>query len=161
MIQINNLTKYYVDTCAVDEISFEIRKGEILGLLGPNGAGKTTTLRMLTCYLKPTSGNITIKDYNIYEHSLEIKKMIGYLPESAPLYPDMLVYDYLKFVADVREIVKDSQDSRIKKLADMCGINEVMHRPINELSCMILKYWCLTSLLQVLTRIRSWRLETL
>jgi ABC-2 type transport system ATP-binding protein len=134
MIQIENLIKYYGNECAVDEISFEIKKGEILGLLGPNGAGKTTTMRMLTCYLQPTSGNIKVKDYNILEHSLEIKKLIGYLPESAPLYPDMLVYDYLKFVADVRGIEKSASDSRIKELADMCGINEVMHRPINELS---------------------------
>ncbi len=134
MISIDNLTKYYGDACAVDEISFEIKKGEILGLLGPNGAGKTTTMRMLTCYLLPTSGNINVKDHNIYEDSVEIKKLIGYLPESAPLYPDMLVYDYLKFVADVRELEKSKSDSRIKKLADMCGINEVMHRPINELS---------------------------
>lgn len=134
MIQIENLTKYYGDACAVDEISFEIKKGEILGLLGPNGAGKTTTMRMLTCYLQPTSGNIQVKDHNILENSLEIKKLIGYLPESAPLYPDMLVYDYLKFVADVRGMEKSASDSHIKELADMCGINEVMHRPINELS---------------------------
>ena len=134
MIRIDNLTKYYGDACAVDGISFEIKKGEILGMLGPNGAGKTTTMRMLTCYLRPTSGNIIVKDHNIYENSLEIKKLIGYLPESAPLYPDMLVYDYLKFVADVREIEKSRADSRIKELADMCGINEVMHRPIGELS---------------------------
>jgi ABC-2 type transport system ATP-binding protein len=134
MIRIENLTKYYGDACAVDDISFEIKKGEILGLLGPNGAGKTTTLRILTCYLQPASGSIAVKDYNIHDHSLEIKKLIGYLPESAPLYPDMLVYDYLMFVADVREIEGGMRDSRIKKLADMCGINEVMHRPINELS---------------------------
>lgn len=134
MIQIENLTKYYGDACAVDEISFEIKKGEILGLLGPNGAGKTTTMRILTCYLQPTSGNIQVKDHNILENSLEIKKLIGYLPESAPLYPDMLVYDYLKFVADVRGMEKSASDSHIKELADMCGINEVMHRPINELS---------------------------
>ena len=134
MIQIENLTKYYGEACAVDEISFEIKKGEILGLLGPNGAGKTTTMRMLTCYLQPTSGNIQVKDHNILENSLEIKKLIGYLPESAPLYPDMLVYDYMKFVADVRGMEKSASDSHIKELADMCGINEVMHRPINELS---------------------------
>ena len=134
MIRIDNLAKYYGDTRAVDGISFEIKKGEILGLLGPNGAGKTTTLRILTCYSRPTSGNITVKDYNIYEHSLEIKRLIGYLPESAPLYPDMLVYDYLKFVADVRELNKTVADSRLKELAAMCAINEVMHRPINELS---------------------------
>jgi ABC-2 type transport system ATP-binding protein len=134
MILIDKLTKYYGDSCAVDQISFEIKRGEILGLLGPNGAGKTTTMRILTCYLKPTSGNVTIKDFNIHGHPVEIKKLIGYLPESAPLYPDMLVYDYLKFVADVRGIDKGGQDSRMKELANICGINEVMHRPINELS---------------------------
>ena len=134
MIKIDNLTRYYGDSPAVDNISFEIRKGEILGLLGPNGAGKTTAMRILTCYLRPTSGNITVKDFNIYDDPVEIKKLIGYLPESAPLYPDMLVYDYLKFVADVRELENSREDSRIKELADMCGINEVMHKPISELS---------------------------
>lgn len=134
MIKIENLTRYYGESCAVDEISFAIRKGEILGLLGPNGAGKTTTMRMLTCYLLPTSGDITVKEYNIREHSLEIKRLIGYLPESAPLYPDMLVYDYLRFVADVKGIDKAGADPRIRELAHMCAINEVMHRPVNELS---------------------------
>lgn len=134
MIRIENLTKYYGDSCAVDDITFEIKKGEILGLLGPNGAGKTTTMRILTCYLPPTSGSVTVKDFNISGHSLEIKKLIGYLPESAPLYPDMLVYDYLKFIADIREVDKSGLDSHLKKLADMCGINEIMHKSINELS---------------------------
>ena len=134
MIQIDNLTKYYGDSCAVDEISFEIKRGEILGLLGPNGAGKTTTMRILTCYLQPTSGSVTVKDFNIADHSLEIKKLIGYLPESAPLYPDMLVYDYLKFVADIREVDKSRVDAHLKELADICAINEVMHKSINELS---------------------------
>ena len=108
MIKIENLTKYYGDTCAVDQISFEIRKGEVLGLLGPNGAGKTTTMRMLTCYLLPSSGDIKVKDFSIEDNSLEIKKLIGYLPESAPLYPDMIVYDYLRFIADVRGLDKGS-----------------------------------------------------
>ncbi len=134
MIKIENLTKYYGNTCAVDQISFEIRKGEVLGLLGPNGAGKTTTMRMLTCYLLPSSGDIKIKDFSFEDDSLEIKKLIGYLPESAPLYPDMIVYDYLRFIADVREIEMGSIDSRIKELAGICGINEVMHKSINELS---------------------------
>jgi ABC-2 type transport system ATP-binding protein len=134
MIRIENLTRYYGDSLAVDGISFEIRKGEVLGLLGPNGAGKTTTMRMLTCYLQPTSGNIKVKDYNIHDHSLEIKKLMGYLPESAPIYPDMLVYDYLRFVADLRETGKARTDSRIKELADICGINEVMHKTVGELS---------------------------
>ncbi len=134
MIRIENLTRYYGGTCAVNDISFDIKRGGILGLLGPNGAGKTTFMRMLTCYLRPSSGNITVKEYNIHEHPLQIKGLIGYLPESAPLYPDMLVYDYLKFVADVRNIEKARADSRIKDLAGICGINEVMHRPVNELS---------------------------
>ncbi len=134
MIKIDDLTKYYGDSCAVDGISFEIKKGEILGLLGPNGAGKTTTMRMLTCYLQPTSGDITVKDFSIYDDPVVIKKLIGYLPESAPLYPDMLVYDYLNFVADVRELKKEETASRIKEMAGMCGISEVMHKPVSELS---------------------------
>lgn len=134
MIKINELTKYYDGVCAVDRISFEIKKGEILGLLGPNGAGKTTTLRILTCYLEPTSGDVTFGDLNIYEHSLKIKEKIGYLPESAPIYQDMLVYDYLKFVANVRGIDRKNQEKRIKELADLCGINEVMYKSVFELS---------------------------
>ena len=134
MIQVENLTKYYSNLCAVDQISLDIQKGEILGLLGPNGAGKTTTLRMLTGFLQPTAGKIHVKDYNIEEHSLEIKKILGYLPESAPLYHDMLVYDYLNYVADIREIDKNAKLNRIRQLADLCAINEVMHQPIDELS---------------------------
>ena len=134
MIQVKNLTKYYSDLCAVDQISLDIQQGEILGLLGPNGAGKTTTMRMLTGFLKPSAGSIHVKDYSIDEHPLEIKKILGYLPESAPLYHDMLVYDYLNYVADIRGIDKDRKIKRIRKLADLCGINEVMHQPIDELS---------------------------
>ena len=134
MIQIENLTKYYGDMCAVDQINFEIHKGEILGLLGPNGAGKTTTLRMLTGFLQPTSGSIQVKNYSIEKDVLQIKKLLGYLPESAPLYHDMLTYDYLNYVADIREISRDKKLIRIRQLADLCGINEVMHQPIGELS---------------------------
>jgi len=134
MIQVKNLTKYYSDLCAVDQISLDIQQKEILGLLGPNGAGKTTTLRMLTGFLQPTAGSIHVKDYSIDEHPLEIKKIQGYLPESAPLYHDMLVYDYLNYVADIRGIYKDHKMKRIRKLADLCGINEVMHQPIDVLS---------------------------
>ena len=134
MIHVENLTKYFHELCAVDQITFDIRKGEILGLLGPNGAGKTTFLRMLTGYLRPTSGTIRVKDYTIDEHLLEIKKLLGYLPESAPLYHDMLAYDYLNYVADVRELHPEQKLSRIRRLADLCGLNEVMHQPIGELS---------------------------
>jgi ABC-2 type transport system ATP-binding protein len=134
MIQVKNLTKYYSDLCAVDQISLDIQQKEILGLLGPNGAGKTTTMRMLTGFLQPTAGSIQVKDYSIDEHPLEIKKILGYLPESAPLYHDMLVFDYLNYVADIRGIGKDRKMKRIRKLADLCGINEVMHQPIDVLS---------------------------
>ena len=134
MIQVKNLTKYYSNLCAVDQISLDIQQREILGLLGPNGAGKTTTLRMLTGFLQPTAGSIHVKDYSIDEHPLEIKKILGYLPESAPLYHDMLVFDYLNYVADIRGIEKSRKLKRIRKLADLCGINEVMHQPIDVLS---------------------------
>jgi len=134
MIKIQDLTKFYGNVCAVDHISFEIRKGEILGLLGPNGAGKSTTLRTLTCFMQPTEGNITVKDFNIFDHPLEIKNLIGYLPESAPLYQDMLVYDYLKYVANIRGLERDRQESRIKELANLCGLRDVMHKSIHELS---------------------------
>ena len=120
MIHAEKLTKYYHNLCAVDEINFDIQKGEIVGLLGPNGAGKTTTLRMLTGFLRPTSGSIRVKDYNIDKHPLEIKKLIGYLPESAPLYYDMLVYDYLNYVADIRDLDGGRKISRIHQLADLC-----------------------------------------
>ena len=134
MIHVENLTKYFKDLCAVDQINFDIQKGEILGLLGPNGAGKTTTLRILTGFLQPTSGSIRVKNYDIDKHFLEIKKLLGYLPESAPLYHDMLVFDYLIYVADIREIDKEQKHSRIRQLADLCSISEVMHQPIGELS---------------------------
>ena len=134
MIHVENLTKYYTHLCAVDQINFDIQKGEILGLLGPNGAGKTTTLRMLTGYLQPSSGSINIKGLSIDKHVLKIKKLLGYLPESAPLYHDMLVFDYLKYVAAIREIGSDQKLPRIRQLADLCGINEVMSKPIGELS---------------------------
>jgi ABC-2 type transport system ATP-binding protein len=134
MIHVENLTKYYSQLCAVDQINFDIQKGEILGLLGPNGAGKTTTLRMLTGFLQPSSGSINIKGLSIDRHVLEIKKLLGYLPESAPLYHDMLVFDYLKYVSAIREIDSDKKLPRIRQLADLCGINEVMSKPIGELS---------------------------
>jgi len=134
MIHVENLTKYYGDVCAVDQIDFDIPGGEILGLLGPNGAGKTTTLRMLTGYLKPTSGTVRVKDFSIERQPLEIKKILGYLPESAPLYHEMLVFDYLNYVAGIREIPSARRLARIRRLADLCGLKEVMHKSIAELS---------------------------
>ncbi len=134
MIQVENLTKNYSGIPAVDQINFDIQKGEILGLLGPNGAGKTTTLRMLTGFLRPSAGTIRVKELDIERQPIEIKKIIGYLPESAPLYHDMLVYDYLNYVADIREIAPQRKLARIRELGDLCGLNPVMHKPIAELS---------------------------
>ncbi len=134
MIQVENLTRYYDDFCAVNRINLNINRGEILGLLGPNGAGKTTTLRMLTGFLRPTSGSIKVKGLSVDDHMLEIKRLMGYLPESAPLYPDMLVYDYLDYVAGLRGIGRRDRLSRIRGMADMCSLDEVMHQPVAELS---------------------------
>ncbi|MCG6910298.1 MAG: ABC transporter ATP-binding protein [Deltaproteobacteria bacterium] len=134
MIHIENLSKNYKELQAVDQISFDIKKGEILGLLGPNGAGKTTTLRMLTCFLKPTSGTVRVKNLNIESDALAIKKLMGYLPESAPLYKDMLVYDYLVYIAGIRGVDPHDRISHIRELAGLCGLSGVMHKPIDELS---------------------------
>jgi len=134
MIHTENLTKYYNDLCAVDQINFDISRGEIVGLLGPNGAGKTTILRMLTGFLRPSSGSIRVKDYTIEEHTLEIKRLQGYLPEAAPLYHDMLVYDYLNYVAGIRDLDREKRLPRIRHLSGLCGLNDVMHKPIGELS---------------------------
>jgi ABC-2 type transport system ATP-binding protein len=132
MIRLQNLTKDYGLLCAVDHVNFEINEGEILGFLGPNGAGKTTTLRMITCFLPPTSGNIEIENMDIYDKQIEIKKLIGYLPEHNPLYIDMAVYDYLKFIADIREI--SNFKPRMKEVVEQCGLEGVVHKPINTLS---------------------------
>jgi len=131
MISVNSLTKYYGELLAVDNISFTIRKGEITGLLGPNGAGKTTTLRMLTCYLKPSRGRISIGDFMVDENPMEIRNIIGYLPESAPIYSDMLVFDYLKYIGQIRQI---EDRKRIKEISRICGLDEVMHQNVGELS---------------------------
>jgi len=134
MIEVKKLTKYYGDLCALDGIDFKIRKGEVLGLLGPNGAGKTTCMRILTCYLSPSAGGITVKDMNVTDQPRAIKQIMGYLPENAPLYPEMLVFDYLNYVADSRGLAKEKKNARIDHLAKICGIREVMHQAIGELS---------------------------
>lgn len=135
MIEVQNLKKNYDGFCAVDNISMTIRRGEILGLLGPNGAGKTTILRMLTGYFKPSSGTIKIKDLHMPQDAIRIKSLIGYLPESAPLYHNMLVFDYLEYVAKIKGIndTKKRYD-RFLQLSDLCGLSFVMSKPIGTLS---------------------------
>lgn len=134
MIHVEGLTKYYDDFCAVDHIDLDIKGGEIVGLLGPNGAGKTTTLRMLTGYFQPTAGDIKVKEFSIHDNPLAIKQLIGYLPESAPLYKGMIVYDYLDYVAHVRGLANEAKHKRLQELADMCGLRDIMHKTIETLS---------------------------
>jgi len=134
IIKVQNLTKRYGPTVAVDNVSFSAYKGEILGFLGPNGAGKTTTMRVLTCYLGADEGTATVNGYDIFEDSLEVRKNIGYLPEDTPLYTDMGVVDYLDFIAQVRNIPKDKRQPRIKEMVDVCGLEKVVQKDVGELS---------------------------
>ncbi len=134
MIEIQGLQKFYGDFQALKGLDFTINKGEILGLLGPNGAGKTTTMRILTGYLKPSFGNISVSGLNVVDDSLKIKGMIGYLPESAPLYDDMLVYDYLDYVAAMRGLVGPAKSQRIVEMVELCGLKEVISKAVHELS---------------------------
>lgn len=134
MIHVEGLAKYYDDFCAVDHIDLDIQKGEIVGLLGPNGAGKTTTLRMLTGYFAPSAGQIKVQSFSMDDNPLAIKRLIGYLPESAPLYHSMLVYDYLDHVARIRGLKGADKEKRLQELADMCGLRGIMHQTIATLS---------------------------
>lgn len=133
-IVVENLTKKYDDQKAVDTISFEVEPGEVVGFLGPNGAGKSTTMRMITCYMAPTEGMITVEGFRADEQPEEIKKRIGYLPENNPLYTDMAIIDYLKFCAEIQGVNKAEVNSRVKNMVDICGLNLERYKKINELS---------------------------
>ncbi len=133
-IVVENLTKKYGDQKAVDDISFEVMPGEIVGFLGPNGAGKSTTMRMLTCYMAPTDGEVTVAGIAAKKDPEAIKKRIGYLPENNPLYMDMAIIDYLKFCGEVQGIDKGQINGRIREMVDVCGLNLERHKKINELS---------------------------
>lgn len=134
MIHVHNLTKHYGNLIAIENISFELNKGDVLGFLGPNGAGKTTTMRIITGYMPPTKGTVRIEDVDIFDHPLEAKKHIGYLPENPPLYVDMTVVDYLDFVADIKKVSLSKKTSRIFYVMDRCGITDVSKRIIGHLS---------------------------
>ncbi len=133
-IRVNNLTKTYGPQKAIDDISFQVKTGEILGFLGPNGAGKTTTMKILTCYMAPSDGEVEIGDNNIYDHADKIKRYIGYLPENNPLYLDMPVMDYLYFAAEMQGVEKSHIPSRMRKIVGLCGLNREKHKKIDELS---------------------------
>ncbi len=134
MIEVINLTKRYGPTVAVNNVSFDAKAGEVLGFLGPNGAGKTTTMRILTCYLSADEGTAKVDGYDVFEESIEVRKRIGYLPESAPLYTDMGVIDYLKFIAQIRDIPKNQRSQRIKDVVDICGLEKMIQKDVGELS---------------------------
>jgi ABC-2 type transport system ATP-binding protein len=133
MIEVKNLYKSYGPVKAVDGISFNVKKGEVVGLLGPNGAGKSTAMRCLTCYYTPDSGEATVGGYDIYKQSLEVRSVLGYLPESAPLYLDMNVLDYLDFIGDIRGMGTTKQ-ARRDEMVEVCGLKGVVFKDINELS---------------------------
>lgn len=132
MVEVENLTKVFDGLVAVDHVSFSIKKGEVVGFLGPNGAGKTTTLRMITGFLPPTEGRARVGGVDVLENPLEAKKLIGYLPENNPLYDDMLVCEYLDWVADIRQV--EDKEKRIKEVTEICSIGDVLKRFIGELS---------------------------
>jgi len=134
MIKINNLKKNYGTVRAVNNISFSISDGEIVGFLGSNGAGKSTTLKILSGYLTPTNGQVYINNFDISQDSQEIKKLIGYLPESNPLYNDMVVYDLLNFTAKIRNITGLNFKNALDKVVGQCGLKGVLHKNINECS---------------------------
>ena len=134
MIEVNNLVKKYGDHTAVDHLSFKIEKGKIYGFLGPNGAGKSTTMNMITGYIASTEGTVTIDGHDILDEPEEAKKCIGYLPEQPPLYFDMTVLEYMKFVADLKKIPKDKKASMIEEVMDMVKISDMRNRLIKNLS---------------------------
>ena len=133
-IIVENLTKKYGDQRAVDNISFQVMPGEIVGFLGPNGAGKTTTMKMITCYMAPTEGSITVEGFKADQNPGEIKKKIGYLPETNPLYTDMAIIDYLGFCAEIQGIIKSEIPARIREMVEVCGLGLERHKKIGELS---------------------------
>ncbi len=134
MIEVQNVTKSYGAFDAVKDISFSVKQGEILGFLGPNGAGKTTTMKMITCYMPPTSGSITVDGLDVVNDSMAVRRKIGYLPESTPLYEEMGVMDYLNFIADVRKVSADKRKQALSRVVEVCGLQKVTHKDIHELS---------------------------
>ena len=133
-IIVKNLTKKYGEQKAVNDISFKIETGEVVGFLGPNGAGKSTTMKMITCFMAPSNGNITVDDISVNENQSLIKKKIGYLPENNPLYFDMSIVDYLRFTAEIQGVSKSDIPGRIGEMIELCGLAREKHKNINELS---------------------------
>jgi len=134
MIYANDLTKRFGALRALDRINFEVRRGEIVGFLGPNGAGKSTTMRILTCFISPTEGTAKVHGHDVFDESLEVRRRVGYLPQRAPLYPDMNVWEYLRFTADMRGLDDGTFKSRMRKIVDVCGLAKFLSSDIGTLS---------------------------
>ncbi|HEY4364838.1 MAG TPA: ATP-binding cassette domain-containing protein [Bryobacteraceae bacterium] len=134
MIKVEGLTKRYARNIAVDHISFQVEKGQIVGFLGPNGAGKTTTMRMLTCFMPPTEGSAEVAGYNVLENPMEVKRRIGYLPETPPVYPEMEVVEYLDFVGRIKGVPQAGRLKRINEVMEKCAVAEVRNKEIGKLS---------------------------
>lgn len=133
-ITVENLTKMYGSQKAVDDISFQVKTGEILGFLGPNGAGKSTTMKIISCFISPTRGSVQLDGFDINKHSEEVRRRIGYLPENNPLYTDMSIFDYLQMSAALQNVPDKEIPNRIKQMVDVCGLGPECHKDINELS---------------------------
>jgi ABC-2 type transport system ATP-binding protein len=134
MIEVENLTKKYGDLVAVKNLNFKVEKGKIWGLLGPNAAGKTTTMRILTGYLPATDGKAFVANYDVFEKPNDVKKIIGYLPENVPLYPEMTVHSYLSFVSEIKQIPAPQRKKHIEKAVEMSGLESVKKRLIKNIS---------------------------
>jgi gliding motility-associated transport system ATP-binding protein len=134
IITVEGLRKTYGSRPAVDGITFNVNKGEVLGFLGPNGAGKTTTMKILTCFISPTAGTARVSGYDVFESPLEVRKCLGYLPENAPIYGDMTVLEFLEFVSDVRDVPAGDRAKKIKRVTDICGLGDRLVQEIRTLS---------------------------
>ena len=134
MIKVENLTRRFGRTLAIDNLSFEVKRGEIVGFLGPNGAGKTTTMRILSCFLPATGGKVTVGGFDVFADSLEVRRRIGYLPENVPLYTDMRVKEYLDYRAVLKGLSGKKKRSRVKEMLEECGLGEVSNSVIGRLS---------------------------
>lgn len=134
MIQASSLTKSFGGVQALDEVDFEVHKGEVVGFLGPNGAGKSTTMRILTCFISPTSGGAKVHGFDVFDDPLEVRRKIGYLPQRAPLYPEMNVWEYLEFTSRVRGLDPSSFRARLKKVVEVCGLAQTLGKEIGTLS---------------------------
>jgi ABC-2 type transport system ATP-binding protein len=134
LIEVKGVTKRFGRTTAVDHVTFEVRKGEILGFLGPNGAGKTTTMRIITCFLPPNEGSASVAGFDVFREPLEVKKRIGYLPELPPLYQEMTVVDYLDFVARIKGVPGPKRRERVDNVVEKCALAEVREKQTGRLS---------------------------